>query len=493
MLPSRSSFLLPALISYAVIASLACDRVQVSRRDEGPRGGVPDAMAGGFELPDALAGGLGLPDAGPASGPSAGPMDPAGAACATEVHQAERQPVDLLLLIDSSGSMGAGVPNGTRTKASLVSEALTTFVKDPRSDGLGIGLRFFPGVRPPPPLRTTLPACQSDAECDAPSVCRRYRVCPGPIIGQCVADILGAGETCPFGGACVEAGRCALSKFPCVFVGQLCPGGMPGDLCEAAAPTCLAPAPELMCETSGYEKLAAPFAALPGAEARLSQALQNGTPWGDTPMGPALAGALAHARKHQTANPTHRVALVLATDGVPSGGCEPADAAEISALVARALMGAPPITTYAIGVFAQRDMAEGRALLASVATAGGTGKPFVLNSDPDLARTFQDALEKIRQETALACEFMIPAPNGPVDFGKVNVHLQNAAGSGEDIPYVSAADRCDPTKGGWFYDVDPAMTAPTRVLTCPATCNRLKGEPTASVSLVFGCRTRAID
>jgi hypothetical protein len=207
-------------------------------------------------------------------------------------------------------------------------------------------------------------------------------------------------------------------------------------------------------------------------------------------MGPAVAGALAQARAHHAANPTHRVALVLATDGLP-GPCEPDDPAGFATLVASGMMETPPISTYAIGVFGLGETVEGRALLRSVATAGGTGMPFLLNGDPNLARTFLDALEQIRQ-AALPCEFVIPRPVAPIDFGKVNVRLQEAAGTGEDIPFVSAADRCDPMMGGWYYDVDPAMAAPTRVLTCPATCDRLKAGPGANVSLVFGCKTRVI-
>src|SRR6185436_8330457 len=58
--------------------------------------------------------------------------------------QAERLPVDLLLLLDASSSMEEKVPGDDRTKGALVSQALTSFVKDPGSAGLGVGLRFFP-------------------------------------------------------------------------------------------------------------------------------------------------------------------------------------------------------------------------------------------------------------------------------------------------------------------------------------------------------------
>jgi hypothetical protein len=48
-------------------------------------------------------------------------------------------------------------------------------------------------------------------------------------------------------------------------------------------------------------------------------------------------------------------------------------------------------------------------------------------------------------------------------------------------------------RGGWYYDVDPAMGRPTRILTCPATCARLQAEPSATVEIRYGCATRTID
>jgi hypothetical protein len=145
-----------------------------------------------------------------------------------------------------------------------------------------------------------------------------------------------------------------------------------------------------------------------------------------------------------------------------------------------------------IGAFTGIGLESGIPFVEGVAAAGGTGKPFVLNTDPDLARNFLDALKKIR-DASLPCEFVIPRPSGPIDFGRVNVRLQVAAGAAEDIPYVGAADRCDPVRGGWYYDVDPAQGAPIRVLTCPASCERLSTGPGGSVSLVFGCKTIVID
>src|SRR5579859_3686132 len=57
--------------------------------------------------------------------------------CAEDVEAAERVPLDLVLLIDRSASMQG-------LKWEMLTKALTSFVGDPRSAGLGVGLQFFP-------------------------------------------------------------------------------------------------------------------------------------------------------------------------------------------------------------------------------------------------------------------------------------------------------------------------------------------------------------
>jgi hypothetical protein len=122
--------------------------------------------------------------------------------------------------------------------------------------------------------------------------------------------------------------------------------------------------------------------------------------------------------------------------------------------------------------------------------AGGSGRPFVLSATDDLGQKLLDALNVVRGE-ALACQFAVPNMPG-IDFLKVNVRIQSNGGM-EEIGYVRSADRCDPTKGGWYYDTDPATSAPTRVIVCDATCNRYKLDASAKVDLLFGCRTRIIE
>jgi hypothetical protein len=49
--------------------------------------------------------------------------------------------------------------------------------------------------------------------------------------------------------------------------------------------------------------------------------------------------------------------------------------------------------------------------------------------------------------------------SGAIDFNKVNVRWTGAGGT-TDVMYVGSANRCDPSRGGWHYDVDPATGTP---------------------------------
>jgi hypothetical protein len=189
------------------------------------------------------------------------------------------------------------------------------------------------------------------------------------------------------------------------------------------------------------------------------------------------------------------VVLIVATDGVPSncgdlGGAGTPEASILAAL-AGAFATSPAISTYAIGVFAPGEDPAGPMFVNSIATAGGTGMAFVLDPTKDLTQELLDALAQIRG-SALPCSFTIPPPrSGAIDFGKVNVHSQSSGGQ-TDVPYVGSAAKCDPTRGGWYYDVDPAAGDPTQVIVCDATCAAFKAEQDGQVEIGFGCKTRVI-
>jgi hypothetical protein len=232
------------------------------------------------------------------------------------------------------------------------------------------------------------------------------------------------------------------------------------------------------------------IADLPGTAPAFVRALTMRQPDGLTPMAEAVIGSLDYLRARATAMPRRRSALVIATDGLPSG-CSDRDIPVVGDSIWTARNTPPAVPTYVIGLLDAADTAAGAAALGELARAGGSGAPFVVSPGTDLTKRLLAALAEIRG-AALPCEYTIPAAQmGRIDFDKVNVHYRSAAGEGE-VPYVGAAGQCDATRGGWYYDVDPRSATPTHVVVCPASCASFKAQPDSKVELRFGCQTIVI-
>jgi hypothetical protein len=298
----------------------------------------------------------------------------------------------------------------------------------------------------------------------------------------------GPGTVCPPGTTCQSLGTCALTGSPCANLGALCPGGMAGDTCRAESSTCLLTTP--LCAPDRYAQLAVPIADLPGGAPALVRLLGMRRAAGVTPMSEAVVGTLMHLRARATAMPRRRVALVLATDGLPSG-CSERDIPLVGDAIWAARNTAPAVPTYVIGVLDAADLDGGKAALAELARAGGSGEPFILTPAGDLTGRLLAALAQIRGD-ALPCEYTIPQGSGPIDFDRVNVAWKTA-GAAENFPYVGSPQRCDAARGGWYYDVEPTAGTPARVVLCPASCARIKSDTTAQVELRFGCKTVVIE
>jgi hypothetical protein len=451
----------------------------------GGQGGDPGGSGSGGS--GNVGGGIVLPDAGVGGNADmavAGPNQ-----CAAEAHDGKIVPLDLFFMVDISGSMGDLA--GGKTKWVAVREALIAFLKDGRSAGLGVGMHFFP----PPAKR-----CMAATDCTGgfTDECEQRGICGvNGAIMQTGTDCNAATEmTCfgvpaPNGLTCTAVGQCAKTGLYCKGMGTPCPGGMPDDTCLPRPRICTANPIEL-CNATFYSNPTVTFADLPGNEPKMTAALMDVVPNGSTPTTAAVDGALRHLQMKAMADATRKPVLVLATDGLPQG-CAPANSVGAAAgFLSQGFMppmGARSIPTYVIGVFAQTELARANPALMQLATAGGTGMPFVLTAGQDLGQRFIEALNQIRGQ-ALGCEFMIPPPKmGAIDFKKVNVRWTGPAGS-EDLIYVGSADKCDPARGGWYYDVDPATGTPTRVRLCDATCMKVKGATDAQVELLFGCVTK---
>jgi hypothetical protein len=444
LLPARTSGPLAALVLL-----VACGDPKVVGGGPGAAANAPGAGAAGADAGNGP--GISLPPAPSAPAADAGPPPAAPETCAADVRQAMRLPVDLLFVLDKSESMN--LPIGDGTQWDLVREALLKFVAAPESAGLGIGLQLFPLVPP------ALTPCAQDAEC-TPNVCPEVRP------------------------------RCSATGRACATPGQPC-GGNASDLCTAVTRICASRGfPQ--CQAN-YTDPVVPVAPLPVGRPPFATRLLHTEPAGTTPLGPAVRGGLAHLRQRLQADSSRQAALVLATDGVPVG-C-PEQLPEIAAMIAAARQQTPPITSFVIGVFSSASSAGGAGAQAAfdpLARAGGSGEAIILEPNADLSARFLAALEKIRG-AVLPCAFEIPAPTaGAIDFGRVNLRWKSPAAT-EEVLYVERPERCDPTRGGWYYDSPPAQAPPTRVLVCPATCDRFSQESSATVELTFGCRTRTID
>ncbi len=136
----------------------------------------------------------------------------------------------------------------------------------------------------------------------------------------------------------------------------------------------------------------------------LTTAISMQVPAGTTPTVPSLSAAIDHATAWAKANPTHRVAVVYATDGQPNG-CGATNTVEQAAATAlRGALGTPSIPTYVLGV------GPDAANLNSIAENGGTKTAFFVDTTQNAASQLSAALASIRNTTALDCTYTIPPP-----------------------------------------------------------------------------------
>jgi hypothetical protein len=412
--------------------------------------------------------------------------DPVGSmACATFSDQAQQVPLDLYIMMDSSGSMAQPTgANGTgQTKWEAVEGALQTFLQDPSSTGLGVGIQYFPQVQ------TTVPdTCLTNSDCGSSGPCLVITVCSMPTNGKITE--CGSEADCTGQGHCVPLGACGPpnNQGPCAVTGPGLVCTSNGYPCNQLAGYCNA---RDKCDLPSYTTPAVEVAALPGVATAIIGSFSQHMPDGLTPTSAALSGAINHAKALATANPTHKVAVVLATDGEPDE-CTPSDVAGVAGIAASGLSGTPSVLTYVIGVFASADANSAQMALNTIASAGGTNQAFIINTGGNVATAFTAALNSVRS-SGLACQYMVPPPEtdgGQLDYFSVNVQFTPSSGQPVTIGNVKNPASCSATKGGWYYDADPsAGGTPKTISICPTTCDALKADPSGKVDILLGCQT----
>lgn len=422
-------------------------------------------------------------------GGAGGSTGGSGGSCAGSSVKGELIPLDMYIMLDKSGSMAdkTGANGNGPAKWDAVSTALKAFFQDPGSDGLGVGIQFFPITAAGVP-----DTCTNSAQCNGHGPCF-LNACELELqIGQllpCDTD----NDCGGFFDACIPLGQCqADNSYVCAYqspeVG--CGADANGNdlgLCKPMVSSFCINADS--CTSADYAAPAVEIATLNGAANNLKSAIDANQPGGSTPTYPALDGAVKHAKAYAQAHLDHKVVAVLATDGLPTE-CDPTDIASIAQLAAAGKNGTPSVLTFVIGVFGANDVGA-QANLNQIAQSGGTTSAFFIQDNQDVTAAFLDALHKIQGQT-LACEYQIPTPpdGSDIDYGKVNVEYTPAgSNTAETVFYVGKAADCDPVKGGWYYDKDPAGgQTPTKIEMCPATCSKLKGVG-GQVDIKIGCQT----
>jgi hypothetical protein len=90
---------------------------------------------------------------------------------------------------------------------------------------------------------------------------------------------------------------------------------------------------------------------------------------------------------------------------------------------------------------------------------------------------------------ASSCAFPLPTPPAGVvlDVATVNVRYETPSGFGVVLGVVPSAEECANVAGGWYFD-DPQ--SPTTIHLCPATCTAHQAGTVTNVRAIFGCDSK---
>lgn len=234
------------------------------------------------------------------------------------------------------------------------------------------------------------------------------------------------------------------------------------------------------CTVEEHADAAVDISVLPASSDELISTLDAGEPQGGTPTDLAIDGACQYSNSWKAENPSHKVVILLVTDGIPEHSC----AANINDTVAAAQNcyddGAGR-EIYVLGVQANNN--DSLDQLNGIAEAGGTEQAYLTDAD-DVEGSVLAALNAIRADATIPCTLNIPEPEtGTLDYGQVNIGICDAAADTVHTYYVEDPADCD--NGAWYYeDLDGERV----VQLCDPTCETV-GVSGASLTLSVGCET----
>jgi hypothetical protein len=235
------------------------------------------------------------------------------------------------------------------------------------------------------------------------------------------------------------------------------------------------------CSEADYVTPDIEFAPVASAQPGIAASLAAQAPGGTSPDGPALAGAIAHARSWWSANGSGGLApfVVLVSDGYPTD-CAPQDDSGLAQIAAAGAAASPSIATLV--VMAGWNVSDLQ-LLDGIAMAGGHIDACLIDP-PGLPAPYLVQLTsylKARAALPSPCTWTVPTPEaGSAAWASGSVSL-SLAGTSQQVGRVDDASACDASAGGWYYDADVITGAtPSQLTLCPATCAIVQTAPGGS-------------
>lgn len=342
-----------------------------------------------------------------------------GGACAASYVQAKVKTLAMFVMLDQSKSMDQVVDAATMTSRwDAVTTAFAAFVNNPVTADFPVGLQYF-----------------------------------------------GLPQSTSSGGAGGGGGSGGMGG------GGRGPVGIPGG----------GPLGNVSCVVSDYAQPEVPIAPLAMNAKAITDSMAAHAPLTTTPTLPAVQGGIQFVAKYAMEHPDHKVVLVLATDGEPSGCDSTLD--NVTAAAAMGLSGMPSIRTYVIGV------GDNLSNLDAIAKAGGTEHAFLV-SDGNVQQDLLKALTAI-QGADVPCEYSVPVPmtGKEIDFGKVNVQYSPTTGTSQVLQKVNTVADCVAGSKLWYYDNN---AAPTQIVLCEDTCEQLTTAGAGKVEIVLDCKETVV-
>ncbi len=138
-----------------------------------------------------------------------------------------------------------------------------------------------------------------------------------------------------------------------------------------------------------------------------------------------------------------------------------------------------PVSTYVVGVGTETGT------LSSVASAGGTDLIYLQDgTEPtETESVIEESLSELA-EAKSGCDVKLPVPTSgqPLQTGMVNLRLVDT-GTYTVTPLYQTSS-C--TEAGWQYDDE---VSPTHITLCPSSCESWRQSPSQRLEFVLGCET----